>query len=228
MENTANIDAGLTANRARASKGISEAAIYAMVRAAMAFNRSESACLLDVGCGTGTLRKYVSDIVKCYAGADIILYDGYPRDCPFYTVNLDSQRLELSDASMDIVVSVETIEHIENPRALVRELARVAKPGGTVIITTPNNLSFLSKLTLVIKNEFNAFQEPCYPAHITALVERDVIRIMAEAGLKQPRVFYSDHGRIPGTPWHWPSCCFRGRTFSDNILVAAIKPQESE
>ena len=92
-----------------------------------------------------------------------------------------------------------------------------------MIVTTPNNLSFLSKLTLLLKNQFNAFQVPCYPAHITALVETDLHRIMLEAGLQNPHSKFSGRGRIPGGPWHWPSTICRGRLFSDTILVSARK-----
>ncbi len=51
-----------------------------------------------------------------------------------------------------------------------------------MIVTTPNQLSLLSKLTLVLKNEFNAFQAGSYPAHLTALLEADLRRIGVECG----------------------------------------------
>ncbi len=180
--------------------------------------------LLDVGCGTGALYPYVKDVCSHYQGADVVRYPDYPVELKFHKINLDTQGVEVADGSIDIVLSVETIEHLENPRALIRELARVTKPGGTVVVTTPNNLSLLSKMTLVIKNQFNAFQEPCYPAHITALLEIDLLRMMKESGLDDAQAIYSNHGRIPGTPWHWPRFLFYGRAFSDNILVSAIKP----
>lgn len=213
--------------RALASKGISADPIYRMVRKALlARGLKPDARLLDVGCGTGALHPFLKDIVAKYEGADVVRYPEFPSDCAFHTINLDAQRLDVPDAAFDAVICVETIEHLENPRALARELARVVKPGGIAALTTPNNLSLLSKLTLVVKNQFNAFQEPCYPAHITALVEIDLVRILKEAGLAEPQVLYSNHGRIPGTPWHWPRP-FGGRAFSDNILVSALKPRAS-
>lgn len=74
------------------------------------------------------------------------------------------------------------IEHLENPRAFIRVLVRLTKPGGWVFVTTPNQLSLLSQMTLMLKNQFNAFQEApsLYPAHITALLEIDLIRITTE------------------------------------------------
>jgi 2-polyprenyl-3-methyl-5-hydroxy-6-metoxy-1,4-benzoquinol methylase len=197
-----------------------------MLRAALVSRGlSKNAHLLDVGCGTGALFPYIQDLCERYDGADVVRYPEFPSHLTFHGINLDAQRIEIADASMDAAVAVETIEHLENPRALVRELARAIKPGGIVAVTTPNNLSLLSKLTLLLKNQFNAFQEPCYPAHITALVEIDLIRMMNETGLKDARALYSNHGRVVGTPWHWPARIFNGRAFSDNVLVSAVKPR---
>jgi 2-polyprenyl-3-methyl-5-hydroxy-6-metoxy-1,4-benzoquinol methylase len=50
----------------------------------------------------------------------------------------------VADDYADVVASVETIEHLENPRAFMRQLARVVKPGGVVIVSTPNQLSLLT------------------------------------------------------------------------------------
>ena len=87
------------------------------------------------------------------------------------------------------------------------------------MVTTPNQLSLLSKLTLLIKNEFNAFQESpgCYPAHITALLEIDLIRIFQECGLTNIKIDYSNQGRIPFTSMNWHKS-FYGRAFSDNLI----------
>jgi hypothetical protein len=97
-----------------------------------------------------------------------------------------------------------------------------------VIVTTPNQLSLLSKLTLVLKNQFNAFQEApgLYPAHITALLEIDLIRIFTECGLTNIKTDFTNQGRLPFTPWHWPTRCgFQGRAFSDNVLCLGLKPK---
>ena len=71
----------------------------------------------------------------------------------------EATSLPLASGSADVVVAVETIEHLENPRAFMRELVRLTKSGGAVIVTTPNQLSLLSKMKLVLKNRFNAFQD---------------------------------------------------------------------
>jgi SAM-dependent methyltransferase len=214
--------------RARQSHGSSSNAIYEMVAKALVERHSGDGVLVDVGCGAGNLWKFVNHQANLYIGVDAVRYDGFPSEAEFIPHNFDAGKVPLADESADIVLSVETIEHLENPRAFVRELVRLTKPGGLVIITTPNQLSLLSKLTLGLKNQFNAFQEApgLYPAHITALLEIDLIRIFRESGLTDIKIDFSNQGRIPFTPWSWPNKLgFRGQAFSDNILCLGLKPK---
>jgi 2-polyprenyl-3-methyl-5-hydroxy-6-metoxy-1,4-benzoquinol methylase len=156
----------------------------------------------------------------------VVRHDSFPADLSFIGVDLDIQRVPLPDGTADVVVAVETIEHLESPRAFFRELVRLTRPGGWVVVTTPNQLSLLSKLTLVLKNQFNAFQDSCYPAHLTALLEVDLRRMAAECGLTEAAVAYTRSGRIPGTSWHYPRFLSRWlpRALSDNVALIARKP----
>ncbi len=208
--------------RAKQSKGISSPVIYEMVSKIITKYHRDKGILLDVGCGSGKLWSYMTGLFDRYIGIDIIYYEGFPSGQEFIQHNFDSGRIPLEDSVVDISVAIETIEHFENPRAFVRELVRITKPRGIVIVTTPNQLSLLSKLTLIFKNQFNAFQdrEGLYPAHITSLLENDLIRIFKECELTDIKIEYSEKGRIPFTPWHWPKRLgLKGRLFSDNIIV---------
>lgn len=55
----------------------------------------------------------------------------------------DAQAMPFEENLFDIVVSCETIEHVPDPRAAVREMYRVCKPGGRLFLTTPNYLNFM-------------------------------------------------------------------------------------
>lgn len=213
--------------RARQSQGASSNAIYEMVARAIAERHPGGGVLVDVGCGAGNLLPFVGHQCDRYIGVDAVRYDGFPAEGEFIPLDLDAAKAPLPDASADVVCAVETIEHLENPRAFMRELVRLTKPGGLAIVTTPNQLSLLSKLTLVLKNQFNAFQEApgLYPAHITALLEIDLIRIARECGLTDIKTDFSNQGRLPFTPLHWSKILgFQGRTFSDNVLCVGMKP----
>ena len=55
----------------------------------------------------------------------------------------DAQQLPFADNSFDAVISCETIEHLPEPVAAVREMARVCKPSGFLYLTTPNYFNFM-------------------------------------------------------------------------------------
>jgi 2-polyprenyl-3-methyl-5-hydroxy-6-metoxy-1,4-benzoquinol methylase len=181
--------------------------------------------IVDVGCGEGGLAASLLGTFERYVGCDLVSYQGFPEEpwASFVEANLDEPPYPLASGVGDAVVAVETIEHLENPRCFMRELTRIAKPGGLVIVTTPNQLSLLAKATLLLKNQFNAFQDGSYPAHITALLELDLLRIAGECGLVDAEIHYTNAGRIPFTARHWPGF-LRGRTFSDNVLLKARRP----
>lgn len=212
--------------RARRSRGISNQDILNMVVRALEHRQIKGGCLADVGCGQGDLYEYVRPRVGRYVGIDAVRYEDFPEQAEFCTLDLDSGLIPLPDASADVVAAVEVIEHLENPRDFLRKLVRLVKPGGWVIVTTPNQLSLLSLLTLAIKQRFQAFQDVHYPAHLTALLEVDLRRIAAECGLTSIAIEYSMAGRIPGTGRHYPrlwSRCFP-RALSENVLLIGQRP----
>jgi 2-polyprenyl-3-methyl-5-hydroxy-6-metoxy-1,4-benzoquinol methylase len=210
--------------RAALSKGQSSEPIHALVRRVLLEQEPGAGTLVDVGCGVGTLFHSLEGCMREYVGCDVVRYPGFPAGLRLVLGDLNRAPYPLETSSFDVVACVETIEHLENPRLVFRELVRVARPGALVMVTTPNQLSFLSKLTLVVKNHFNAFLDGSYPAHITALVERDLVRIARECGLEQIDVRFSGSGRIPGMAKHWPPA-LGGRTFSDNLLLFGRKPR---
>ena len=212
--------AGDVEQRARQSLGRSHQRIYATVAAALA-ERGAQGTLGDIGCGTGELWQALRGSFSKCVGVDAVRYEGLPQDVEFHGADLDSARLPLADGSLDAAASVEVIEHLENPRAFVRELARVVRPGGWVVVTTPNQLSALSLLTLAVKGRFSAFQDDAYPAHRTALLEIDLRRIMSECGLRDIGVVYTRLGRLPLSGRHYPDSVagLAPRWLSDNVVA---------
>ncbi len=213
--------------RARLSKGASTLTVYRMVVHALSGRGIKGGTFVDFGCGSGQLFREVGPLFARCIGVDAAHYDGMPASAEFFQADLGSGRTQVPDSLGDVVASVETIEHLENPRALFRELCRVAKPGGWIIVTTPNQLSFLSLATLLFKQQFNHFQQSSYPAHLTALLEIDLRRIASECELEEVSIEYSREGRIILTPWHYPRIFSRlfQRGCSDNVLLIGRKPQ---
>ena len=207
--------------RARLSLGRSHQRIYQTVADLLAA-RGAAGVLADVGCGTGDLWEALRGRFHSCIGVDAVRYDGLPADVEFHAADLDASLLPLGDASVDVAAAVEVIEHLDNPRRFVRELARIVRPGGWVVITTPNQLSALSLLTLVVKGRFSAFQDDMYPAHRTALLEVDLRRVLADCGLRDLHVTFTGLGRLPLTGWHYPDAVAKlaPRRLSDNIVIA--------
>jgi 2-polyprenyl-3-methyl-5-hydroxy-6-metoxy-1,4-benzoquinol methylase len=210
--------------RARQSQGRGHERIHAVVASLLAA-RQAGGTLADVGCGTGDLwRATRHQFARC-VGFDAIRYPDLPEDVAFERADLDRERLPLPDGGADAAAAVEVIEHLENPRALFRELARITRPGGWVVVTTPNQLSGLSLLTLLIKGQYSAFQSTDYPAHRTALLEVDLRRIATESGLSEIEVAYTQWGRVPLSPWHYPAAiaALAPRRLSDNVALIGRK-----
>lgn len=107
--------------------------------------------LLDAGCGTGLFSK---EAVR--RGAKVTSFDVGPKllnevakKCKTKTVEGSVLDMPFKDNCFDIVISTEVIEHVEDPKKAVEELCRVTKPGGILIITTPN---YVWKFSLLIAN----------------------------------------------------------------------------
>lgn len=107
---------------------------------------------VDIGSGEGFYVHHLAKRVKELGGdprtqitASEIWTENFRSplvDC----VQLDGEKpLPFPDGHADVTTCIEVIEHLENQFALVRELMRVTKPGGLVIVTTPNVLSLTSR-----------------------------------------------------------------------------------
>lgn len=98
--------------------------------------------LLDVGCGFGAFSGQAVARGARVTSLDIglQLLGRTRQQCGSRPVNADACRLPFADASFDVVISSECIEHTLDPAAALREISRVARPGGLIVVTTPNHL----------------------------------------------------------------------------------------
>jgi 2-polyprenyl-3-methyl-5-hydroxy-6-metoxy-1,4-benzoquinol methylase len=210
--------------RARQSLGASDDVIYAAAASALR-RRGAHGRIVDVGCGTGRLRTFLGDMIESYAGVDAIQYEGLPSGIAFMRSDLNRDPIPVPDHSADMAISIETIEHLENPRAFVRELVRIVKPGGWIVVTTPNQRSVVSLGALLLKGHFSAFGSRNYPAHQTALLDTDLSRIATDNGLCEVAIEFTCIGRMPLSSARYPRPLSRlfPRAMSDNVLLIARK-----
>ncbi|MFN3529224.1 MAG: class I SAM-dependent methyltransferase [Bacteroidia bacterium] len=101
--------------------------------------------VLEVGCGEGYGISILAPVCDQYLGID-----KFPTqiDLPKHARILQLEVppfTGLADDSFDYVVSFQVIEHIQDDLRFLQEIRRVLKPGGKLILTTPNRLMSLSR-----------------------------------------------------------------------------------
>ncbi len=98
--------------------------------------------LLDVGCGRGDFSKSFKDV-----GFDVYGLDNEKshsqmlRDIEVRYANIENEPFPFESPIFDVVFSKSVIEHLFNPESFMRECYRVLKPGGRIIIMTPDWIS---------------------------------------------------------------------------------------
>ncbi len=96
--------------------------------------------------------------------------------------DLDCFRLDCPDGAFDLALAVEVIEHIENPGLFLAELARLLRPGGIGLFTTPNLHSAQAKLLFGLTDRLKQFDSKGDPTHITPIVLFPYIRLLNRHG----------------------------------------------
>jgi SAM-dependent methyltransferase len=113
-------------------------------RYALARQLSQHCTVLDVACGEGYGSSMVAHIADKVVGVDISADAvGHARQRYRAQPNLEfveasCDKLPFPDASFDLAISFETIEHIETQQEFIAELTRVLRPDGVLLLSSPN------------------------------------------------------------------------------------------
>ncbi|MHC1704353.1 MAG: class I SAM-dependent methyltransferase [Tenuifilaceae bacterium] len=102
--------------------------------------------LLDAGCGTGWFSKFAADRGAVVTSMDLgeNLLAQVALKCETKRVVGSILEIPFPDNTFDFVVSSEVIEHVPDPYKAIQELYRVLKPGGTIVLTTPNKIWYFA------------------------------------------------------------------------------------
>lgn len=112
--------------------------------------------LLDLGCGDGVLGELLKSRFDEVAGIDVsepALAAAKQRGVVTHQVNVDEEPLPFPDAHFDAVTCLDLIEHVFEPRVLVREIARVLALGGSLYIAFPN-MRYALRIKEIIAGRF--------------------------------------------------------------------------
>ena len=113
--------------------------------------------VLDLPAGNGLLANAIRNMGHEVACGDI------NRERPDYHYVDMSQPLPFAADTFDAVLCLEGVEHLVNPVAYIRELSRIVRPGGHIVLSTPNVMNFWSRLHFLFTGAYYQFNPAAVP-----------------------------------------------------------------
>jgi O-antigen biosynthesis protein len=137
------------------------------------FARSRVAELdvLDVASGEGYGAALLAQVARSVVGIECCdatvrsAARSFPRR-NLHFLQGDARRLPLADASLDVVVSFETIEHFDRQGDFLREVQRVLRPGGSFIVSTPD------------RDVYSPTAAPVNPFHVCEMTRLEFLTLL--------------------------------------------------
>ena len=176
--------------------------------------------IFDGAAGNGILSKKLTEKGFSVISTDLDIKNNLREGLRFFQSELNRD-FSFRDDCFDYCVCLETIEHLENPWHFTRELARILKPGGRLILSTPNIDYLTCKLSFFFRGSFYPFfgnWQYEVIGHITPLSKYYLKRILKHCGLHVEQVTYNRY-RVPHLKIASP---IRTGIFGESLIVVAV------
>jgi SAM-dependent methyltransferase len=147
--------------------------------------------LLDAGCGRYLkFSKELSDTAKV-TGIDLESTLETDNQCRPFGVRGDLSHLPFPSGHFDMVISRSVVEHLEDPPQVFREFCRVLKPGGILVIITPNKYDYVSVIAAftpyrlhraLVSRIFQVSEDDVFPTLYRANTLSSIQRVLSSSG----------------------------------------------
>jgi SAM-dependent methyltransferase len=157
--------------------------------------------ILDLGAGEGALSARLSDLGFQVTAADKDQDNFKCKQVKFSKINFDSpdeitEFVAQHEGAFDAVLGIEVIEHVQDQWQYVRQLMKMAKNDGLVLITTPNTASWISRLLFFFTGRFHQFADGDLSyGHINPISPWELGLILNDLGAKNINI--SSAGTLP-------------------------------
>jgi 2-polyprenyl-3-methyl-5-hydroxy-6-metoxy-1,4-benzoquinol methylase len=180
----------------------------------------EGGRVLDIAAGAGAFSARLFDAGFEVTANDIDIDAWSAGDMRKFSVDLNKPfDPQLFSPAHDLVAAMEVIEHLQNPTKLLEDCRKLVKPGGYILISTPNILDKESRLIFLRKGMFYHFSPQSYFAtgHRTILPQWLLELLFEEVGLEV--VERRLGGFHPGTLRGWNI-----KSWITFVAIHALKP----
>lgn len=161
--------------------------------------------VLDLAAGSGALSLRLQDLGMRVTATDYVTENfRLHASVPFQQADLNEVFSTKYRHSFDAIIASEIIEHLENPRHFARECFKLLKPGGKLILSTPNVDNPASLASFLRSGRFAWFDDADYvqQGHISPLTQWQIEKCFTEAQfvVRWKGSFGDAYGRLAGSP----------------------------
>lgn len=177
--------------------------------------------VLDVGCAGGYIALMLSQLGHEVVGVELnekMAAEARARGVEVVEHDLELP-LPLPDASFDLVHACEVIEHLFDTEGFVKELARVLRPGGVLIASTPNLNSLHNRVRVLFGRPvpmWGAYPSDVHGGHIRVFNRVKLVELLQRCGFQVDEIIGSNGSRLAPLLDRLP-------TFSQLLLVKAVR-----